>query len=144
MRNIIHTSSKQKVFRGFVAPMFLGLMLSGCIHQPVVKPIAGVSPQEPKQDAITQCKAETTLSLKEQLDLINKSLETFGDTGREAGTVSDIITKDDKNSGAKTGENVGKSLGTVLAVGALVQDAQEKDDRFQVCMHKKGYDVIES
>ncbi|MDH5574697.1 MAG: hypothetical protein OEY80_04375 [Nitrospirota bacterium] len=64
--------------------------------------------------------------------------------GREAGTLPDEMTKDDKNSGAKTGENVGKLLGTVVAVGALIQNAEAEDPAFQERLNKKGYIVLDS
>ncbi len=143
MRNITHTAWK-KIVRTVITSMSLGLLLTGCLHQPVVKPLAGVSPQEPKQVAIAQCKAKTTLSLKEKLDLVDKSRETFGDAGREAGSLSDLATKSVDNSGAETGESVGKTVGMLGAMGALYQDAQAEDARFQVCLYEKGYMVMGS
>ena len=144
MRNITHTSWKNKMVKGFIAPMSLGLLLTGCVHQPVVKPITGVSPQQPQEEAVAYCKATTTLSLKAKLDLVNQTRDPFGDAGQEAGLVSDVITKDEESTGAKTGKNAGKTFGTIVAFGALYQDAKAEDQRFQVCMHKKGYMVIAS
>ena len=144
MRNITHTSWKKKVIRALIAPMSLGLMLTGCIHQPVVKPIDGASPQESKKEAVAYCKAKTTLSLKEKLDLISQSRDTFGDAGREAGSMSDLVTKAENNPGAETGESVGKMIGMIGAMGALYQNAQAEDQHFQDCLHVKGYMVIGS
>ena len=144
MKNITHTSWKKKTVRALIAPMSLGLMLTGCIHQPVVKPIAGASPQESQQDAVAYCKAKTTLSLKEKLDLIDQSENTFGIAGRGVGSVSDLVTKAEGDSGAETGESIGKTIGMLGALGALYQNAQAEDQRFQVCLQEKGYMVAGS
>ena len=144
MKNITHTSWKKKVVKAVIAPMSLGLLLTGCIHQPVVKPLAGASPQEPQGEAVVYCKAKTTLSLKEKLDLINQSGDTFGDAGRGAGSVSDLVRKGDGNSGAETGESIGTTIGMIGAMGALYEDAKGEDQRFQVCMKEKGYMVMGS
>lgn len=144
MKNITHTSWQKKVVRALIAPMSLGLMLTGCIHQPVVKPLEGASPQEPQAVAVAYCKATTTLSLKEKLDLINQSGDTFADAGRGAGSVSDLVHKANGNSGAETGESIGKTIGMFAAMGALYQNAQVEDQHFQVCMHEKGYRIIGS
>ena len=143
MKNNTHTSGQKKVVKALIASMSLGLLLTGCIHQPVVKPLAGVSPQEPQAEAIAYCKAKTTLSLKEKLDLINQSGETFGDAGRGAGSVSDLVRKTN-GTGAEAGESIGKTIGMIGAMGALYQNAQAEDQRFQVCLEEKGYMVAGS
>jgi len=141
MKNITHTSGQKKVVKALIASMSLGLLLMGCMHQPVVKPLPGISPQEPQAEAIAYCKAKTTLSLKEKLDLINQSGDTLGDAGRGAGSVSDWVTKGDGNSGAEAGESIGKTIGMIGTIGALYKNAQAEDQHFQVCMKEKGYMV---
>jgi hypothetical protein len=140
MKNITHTSGQKKVVMALIASMSLGLLLTGCMHQPVVKPLAGVSPQEPQAEAIAYCKTKTTLSLKEKLDLINQSGDTFGDAGRGAGSVSDLVRKTN-GTGAEAGESIGKTIGMIGAIGALYKNAQAEDQHFQVCMKEKGYMV---
>ena len=122
--------------------MSLGLLLTGCIHQPVVKPLAGASPQEPQGEAVVYCKAKTTLSLKEKLDLINQSGDTFGDAGRGAGSVSDLVRKGDGNSGAETGESIGTTYGMIATLDPIDKNDKTEEQRFIVCMKEKGYIVV--
>jgi hypothetical protein len=107
-----------------------------------VKPIAGASPEKSQEEAVRYCETKTTLSLKEQINLINDSRKTFGGAGKDAGVVSDSITKDDDNTGAKTGEAIGSTLGVLAATGAIYQESQTEDIRFEICMEEKGYKVI--
>ena len=144
MRNITHTSWKKKIVRTVIASMSLGLLLTGCIHQPGFKPIAGVSPQEPKQEAERQCRAEATSSMEEKFDRYKKTIDTHGEAGREAGTISDSITKDDDDSGARTGKAVGNIIGMIAGAHELYQKTQAEHKDLKVCMHEKGYDVIGS
>lgn len=143
MRNSTNISWKNKFFMGWISSMSLGLIM-GCSHHPVVKPIAENSPKGGEQEAVAYCRAKTTLSMQETLDLINQSRETFGDAGREAGSMSDLVTKADNNTGAQAGESVGKVIGLVGALGALYQSGQSEDQRFQACLYEKGYLVTDS
>lgn len=143
MRNSTNISWKNKLFMGWIFSMGLGLIM-GCIHQPVVKPIAENSPKGGQQEAVAYCRAKTTLSMQETLDLINQSQDTFGEAGRDAGSMSDLVTKTDNNTGAQAGESVGKVIGLIGAMGALFQNRQAEDQRFQACLYEKGYLVTDS
>ncbi|WNM57851.1 hypothetical protein [Candidatus Nitrospira allomarina] len=138
MRNSTNISWKNKFLMGWISSMILGLIM-GCSHHPVVKPMAENFSKGGEQEAIAYCQAKTTLSLQETLDLINQSQETFGNAGREAGSMSDLVTKADNSTGAQAGKSVGKVIGLIGALGALYQSGQAEDQRFQACLSEKGY-----
>jgi hypothetical protein len=141
MRTITDILWKKRVVRTFMTPMTLGLLLTGCLHHPLVKPIDEASPQDSQQEAVAYCKAKTTLSLKEKLDLIDQSKNTFGDAGQGAGNVSDLVAKDDDNSGAVIGRSIGETVGVIGALGALYHHAEAEEQHFQICLQDQGYMV---
>jgi hypothetical protein len=142
MRNSTHVSRMNTTVRAFLVPLCMGLLLSGCFLQRSAKSDAEVAQEAPREKAERYCEAKTSLSLKEQLELINNSRDMFAGTGKDAGGVSDLITKDDDNTGARTGEKVGSFLGVIVATGAIIQESQMEDIRFEICMEEKGYKVI--
>jgi hypothetical protein len=96
------------------------------------KPLAEV-PAEPMEEAVAYCEAKTSLSLKEMLEVINQSRETFGGVGRAVGSVSDSVRKGDGNREAKTGESVEKTIVikeiTQLKLG--LKEQQEEINRLE-------------
>ena len=144
MRHITYTPWKRKVVTGLIAPMSLAFLFAGCGHQPIVKPLSGVTPVDSQEDAVRYCKAETTSSWTEKFELLKKSQDTLAGAGRDAGSVSDLVTKDQNHAGTQTGESVGNVLGTIGGIAAIIQNDKIEDQRFAVCMEEKGYRVIQS
>ena len=59
--------------------------------------------------------------------------------------MSDLVRKGDGNSGAETGESIGKTVGIDRGDGLrFIKMANSEDQRFQVCMQEKGYMVMGS
>lgn len=147
MGNTIHTTKHQ--FQKHIwmlmclVPAFL--LFTGCttMNYPTVKKMDSQSQvtQEEQQEAIEVCKAETEPSYVDKLKHIKKSSDTYKEAGEDAGTVSDLVTDDEQNTGTRVGRSAGRVIGTVKGIVDVFQTDGTQKKAMRKCLEARGYKV---
>ena len=96
-----------------------------------------VTPLEPQQVAIAQCKVNSNLSLKEKLDLINQSRETFGMRGEMPVAYQTWPPKLMINRGPKRENRLEKRLACLGPWGNSFKTHKPKTHDFKFACSKK-------